>query len=174
MAEVKAGLTKAEYKGFYIAKPATTPVYYLLGAGVTALDENPNAQTETKAYINDKASTTDIVSYQWSFPFTAELLLKMGATEEAIKVIHDVPMNNGVGGAAILDLIIVNLYEPVEPIVEGVEPTEFRARRISVSDQVDNMGGAPVTTATMSGTLNGRGDPVWGVFDTTTKTFTAD
>lgn len=171
-----SGLTKKEYKGFYIAKPVDTgtPVYHLLGVGVTAFDESPNAQTESKAYIVDASTTTDITSYQWAYPFTAEMFLKAGATEEAIKMIHDVPMNNSVGGDAVLTLIVVNLYDPTDTPSIGDDHKTFTARKIDVAVQVDTMGGAPVTTATMSGTLNGRGDPVWGEFDITTKTFTAD
>ena len=93
---------------------ADNPDWQLMGYGFTAINETFGASTESTKYVNDKAESTDVVSYSSQFPFTAHMI----KSEVAIEISGD------------------NKQE-------------------------------------LSGNLNGRGDPIDGTFNTTTKAFTA-
>ena len=43
-----------------------------MGTGFTELNEDPEAQTTSKKYINDKSSTSSITSYEGEHGFTAD------------------------------------------------------------------------------------------------------
>ena len=55
--------------------------FELAGTGFTELNEEPNAQTTSKKYINSKSSSSSITSYEGEHPFTADQI----PSEEVIK-----------------------------------------------------------------------------------------
>ena len=59
----------------YLGIPGDSDTTYaLMGAGFNTLDENPAAQLDTKAYINDKAASSIVKGYQPQFPFDTDLI----------------------------------------------------------------------------------------------------
>lgn len=137
--------------------------FALMGVGFNTLDENPTAQKDAKTYINQKAQTTQIKSYQPTFPFDTDLI----SDEEAVMAIYDIGRNQKTGEAAELDYVRVELFKPVAD-----QENVFEARKFRVAVEVANITGEGGGIMKVTGNLNGVGDFVAGTFDTTTKTFT--
>jgi len=137
--------------------------FALMGVGFNTLDENPTAQKDAKTYINQKAQTTQIKSYQPTFPFDTDLI----SDEEAVMAIYDIGRNQKTGEDAELDYVRVELFKPVAD-----QENVFEARKFRVAVEVANITGEGGGIMKMTGNLNGVGDFVAGTFDTTTKTFT--
>lgn len=135
--------------------------YALMGAGFTALGESPNAQTKTKKYINEKASTTNVSSYQPQFDFEADQI----KDDEAVQFIYGVGRNEKTGSGCITQYVRVELWNPVEN-----EENTFTARKFNVAVVVSKMDGDD--DQVISGSLNSQGDFVDGKFNTKTRTFT--
>ena len=51
-----------------------TESFALMGIGFNTLDESPNAQKDSKTYINQKSQTSTIKSYQPAFAFDSDLI----------------------------------------------------------------------------------------------------
>ena len=136
--------------------------FVLMGTGFTTLDEEAGAQSETVKYINEKTSSSSIVSYESSFPFEAEHI----TDEDAIEAIYNVMRNHMTGADAEFDYVRVELWNPV-PNSENT----FEARKFKVSAEATSYSGE--NKQALSGNLNAVGDPVLGTFNTSTKTFTA-
>lgn len=137
--------------------------FALMGVGFNTLDENPTAQKDAKTYINQKAQTTQIKSYQPTFPFDTDLI----SDEEAVMAIYDIGRNQKTGEDAELEYVRVELFKPVAD-----KENTFEARKFKVAVEVSNITGEGGGIMKMTGNLNGVGDFVSGTFDTTTKTFT--
>lgn len=138
--------------------------FALMGVGFNTLDENPTAQKDAKTYINQKSQTTQIKSYQPTFPFDTDLI----SDEAAVMAIYNIGRNHKTGADAEKEYVRVELFKPVE----GSENT-FEARKFIVAVEVANITGEGGGIIKMTGNLNGVGDFVDGTFNTTTKTFTA-
>ena len=138
--------------------------FALMGVGFNTLDENPTAQKDAKTYINQKAQTTQIKSYQPTFPFDTDLI----SDEAAVMAIYDIGRNQKTGEDAELDYVRVELFKPVAD-----KENVFEARKFKVAVEVANITGEGGGIMKVTGNLNGVGDFVAGTFDTTTKTFTA-
>lgn len=142
-----------------VGKP-DVPDWVLMGVGFTTLDEEPNAQTDTVKYVCDKASSTSVTGYDTTFPFEAEQIKE----EKAINDIYKIARNHALGSDAERDYLRVELWNP------GEAENTFEARKFRVAVAVSEISGE--NKMSMSGNLNAVGDPVFGTFNTTTKTFT--
>ena len=138
-----------------------TPEYVLMGTGFNSLDESPQAQVDTKAYISDKSATTTIKGYQAQFPFDTDLI----KDEKAVMALYNVGRNQLQAGRAVMTYVRVELFEDA---AAGAYP----ARQFKVAVQVDSISGAGAEVIHVSGNLNGVGDFVAGTFNTSTKAFT--
>lgn len=150
----------ADYLGIEKDGAAT---YVLLGAGVNTLDENPAAQVDTKAYVNDRAASSIIKGYQPQFPFDTDLI----RSEEAIMELYSIGRNELTGADAERDYIRVELFEPA-----GSKANTFKARKFRVAVEVASCAGAGGEAIKVTGNLNNVGSFVDGTFETTTQTFT--
>ena len=137
--------------------------YALMGIGFNTLDESPNAQTDAKTYISQKAQTATIKSYQPVFAFDSDLI----ADEAAVMALYDVGRNQKTGADAEKDYVRVELFKPVADT-----PNTFEARRFRVAVEVSSISGEGGGVMKVTGNLNGVGDFVDGTFNTQTKTFT--
>lgn len=142
--------------------------FELAGTGFTELNEEPNAQTTSKKYINSKSSSSSITSYEGEHPFTADQI----PSEEVIKDLISIGKERKTGTDAEREFVRVDLDEKVTG--SGAESgTVFKARKFIVAAEIssfsDNDGELQV-----EGTLHDKGDPVMGKFDTKAKTFTPD
>lgn len=140
---------------------ADNPDWQLMGYGFTAINETFGASTESTKYVNDKAESTDVVSYSSQFPFTAHMI----KSEAAIQALYNVGRNHVTGEGTIFEYIRVELWDATETA------NTFKARKFEVSAEVSEISGD--NKQELSGNLNGRGDPINGTFNTTTKAFTA-
>lgn len=135
--------------------------YCLMGTGFTSLNEEPGAQTETKKYVNEKASSKSVNGYETVFPFESDLIPE----QEPIIALYNVGRNHCTGSDAEFEYVRVELWEPVSG-----QKNAFAARLFNVSAEISEVSGD--TDIQVSGNLNAVGDPVDGTFNTETKTFT--
>lgn len=142
---------------------SSTPSFALMGVGFNTLDENPNAQTDGKTYIHQKAQSSQIKNYQTQFPFDTDLI----ASEEAVMALYTIGRNQKTGADAELEYVRVELFQP-----DATLENTFKARKFKVAAAVTGITGAGGETVKVTGTLHGVGDPMYGIFNTTTKTFT--
>ena len=100
----------------YLGIPGDSDTTYaLMGAGFNTLDENPAAQLDTKAYINDKAASSIVKGYQPQFPFDTDLI----KSEEAVMELYKIGRDELTGADAERDYIRVELFEPLRPENSG-------------------------------------------------------
>lgn len=143
----------------------STETYALMGVGFNTLDESPNAQKDAKTYINQKAQTSTIKSYQPTFAFDSDLI----ADEEAVMALYDIGRNQKTGAEAELDYVRVELFEEAG----GSGTNTFKARKFRVAVEISTISGEGGGVMKVSGNLNGVGDFIDGTFNTETKKFTA-
>ncbi len=169
MAERKVDIVQRHQFADYLNVSKTeTPEFRLMGTGFTTLNESPNAQTETKKYVNEKSSTTTVTEYQTQFPYESDLI----ADEKCVIALYEVGRNHATGSDAQKDYVRVELWNPVVDDTTGeASTTEFAARKFVVSVEVSSIEGE--TDMKISGNLNAVGDPIEGTFNVTSKTFTA-
>lgn len=143
-----------------------TPNFVLAAVGFVTLDETLSAQTTSKQYINAKSQSSSVTSYQYSAPFTTDLI----QDQEAVSYINDIAEKEKLGGDAETDYVKVKLWSPVSTDAAN---TEFDARKRRVSVQVENRNNNSGELQ-LSGNLVGKSDWVYGKFDTSTNTFTPE
>jgi hypothetical protein len=143
---------------------AETPNWVLMGTGFNNLDENPQAQIETKAYINNKSATSIIKGYQTQFPFDTDLI----ESEEAIMALYNVGRNKLTGSAAEFEYVRVELF-----MEDGEDAEVFAARKFRVAAEIAGIAGPGAEVVHVTGNLNNVGEFVDGTFNIATKTFTA-
>lgn len=162
MADTVMRYQVADYLGITDDKGAAS--FALMGVGFNTLDENPSAQADGKTYINQKAQSNQIKSYQPSFPFDTDLI----KDEAAVMALYEVGRNQKTGVDAEKDYIRVELFEPV-----ASKENTFKARKFRVAVQVEGVTGEGGGAMKCTGNLMGVGDFIDGEFNTATKTFTA-
>lgn len=151
-----------QFADYLNTQSADKPNYCLMGVGFTSLNEEPGAQTESKKYVNEKASSKSVTGYETVFPFESDLIPE----QEPILVLYNVGRNHCTGSEAEFEYVRVELWEPV-----ASKENEFAARKFIVSAEISEVSGD--TDIQVSGNLNAVGDPIDGTFNTQTKTFTA-
>lgn len=139
-----------------------TPVYSLMGEGITSQVVNYNPQTSEETYIHQDSGTTEIESYRPTIP-TPQTAVKGDAVFEFIDSLRK---NRAVLADAHSDVVMVELYGTA---TSGSYP----AQKNTCSIQIDDFGGDGGTKLAINYTINLIGDPVDGTFNPTTKTFTA-
>ena len=144
-----------------VSEDSTTKKWALMGTGFTSLNESPNAQTNSKKYVNQKSTSTTVTHYETQFPYETDLI----PDEEAVASIYKVSRNHLVGSDAQREYVRVELWNPISGSTK-----EFTARKFLVSVEVSSVEGE--NDQTISGNLNAVGDPVDGIFNTETQTFT--
>jgi hypothetical protein len=137
--------------------------YVLMGTGFNTLDENPRAQTDTKAYISDASASSVILGYQTQFPFDSDLI----KSDKAIQALYDIGRNQKQGADAEMDYVRVELFRELDTPVENKHP----ARKFRVAVEVSNISGAGAQIVHVAGNLNNVGSFIDGVFDISTKSF---
>ncbi len=157
------GVRKRKMEADYLNISAdSTPNFVFCGTGFTSLTETPSAQTSSKRYINMDSARQSVTGYEWSASFEADQI----KSEEALWYIVDIARALKTGGDVETDFVQVDLDDPVTG-----EDNTFVARKrtvaIAVSEFADNDGELGV-----NGDFLGVSDPVFGTFNTTTKTFT--
>ena len=154
-------IQRHEFADYLNCGTSTTPDYQLMGTGFTSLNESPNAQTNTKKYVNEKSSTTSITQYQTEFAYDADLI----ATEACILALYNDGRDHKTGSDAVHEYVRVELWDPATTN----STTEFKARKFFVANSVSDIAGDD--DIQVSGTLHAQGDPIDGTFNISTRTF---
>lgn len=148
-----------QYADYLNVGTTDTPSWVLMGTGFTTLDEEPGAEVETTKYVNEVTSSSEIVSYEASFPFEADQY--MG--QEAVEALYEVGRNHYVGEDAEFEYVRVELWN-------GDATSGYEARKFKVAVEVSSISGE--NKQVISGTLHTIGDPTLGTFVVSTLTFT--
>lgn len=152
-------IKRHEYADFLNVGTTASPNYVLMGTGFTTLDEEPGAQSESVQYVNEKSSSSEVVSYETKFPFEADQIME----QDSISDIYNIARNHCIGSDAEREYVRVELWN-------RASANTYEARKFVVSVEVSTFSGEKKQT--ISGTMNAVGDPVIGTFNTSTKTFT--
>lgn len=153
---------RSEFQTFINTGTTGSPVWELLGEGITSGTLQYNPQTTEEVYIHQDSGTTEIESYRPTQPFEA----KHKETDAALAYLDGLRKTRPVLADALGEIVNVWLYETP---TAGAYPAE----RQTVGIQFDTFGGDGGTENVFGFTLNYRGDPVPGTFNPTTTTFTA-
>lgn len=137
--------------------------YKVIGDGVTDLSVSYNPQTKTEQYINQDSADTSITGYQPSAPVTMQV--KKG--DPVFEFVNNLRKNRAIGEDAETTIVNVDAYETASS-------GEYPAEKQNVSVQIDSYGGPATDPLSIGFTLNYKGDPVQGTFNTSTSTFTAN
>ena len=140
-----------------------TKAFALLGVGAKTLDENPSAQTKSRKYVCDKSATKSISGYDWNTAFDIGQIRE----QDAINFIVNIGENQLVGEDAETEYVVVDLDQK-----DAATDTSYHARKFNVAIEVASFTNDDGEMG-CSGNFLGKGDPVEGTFDTSTKTFTA-
>ena len=119
----------------------------LMGTGFTAIDEEFGAQSESVKYVNQSSASSDVVSYETKFPFTAHMI----PSEKAVNALYRVGRDHKLGEDARFEYVRVELWDPTED-------NKFHARKFIVSAEITEVSGD--NRQEMTGSLNAVGDPV--------------
>ncbi len=143
------------------APTAETPVWSLIGDGVTEMTIAYNPQTSEVTYVHEDSGTTDVESYKPTIaaPMTAI------AGDEVFEFVDGIRRARKVMGDCLTQCLIVYLYKDG---TSGAYPAE----KNDCAVQIDDFGGAGGESAKLNFTLNLQGDAVQGTFNPTGKTFT--
>ncbi len=156
-------LKRSLFAVFLNTGTSETPVYSLMGEGITAQTVNYNPQTSEENYIHQDSGVTDVESYKVSIPTPQTAI----AGDPVFTFVDKLRKDRAVLSAARSDVVLVELY--------GTEVTgAFPAEKNTCSIQIDDFGGEGGSSIAINYTVNLIGDPVKGTFNPTTKAFTAD
>lgn len=153
---------RSQFKTFLNTGTPGTPVWSLIGDGVTAGAIQYNPQTTEEVYIHQDSGSVLIESYKPNLPVEGTAI----KGDAAFDFVDNLRKNRAVLSAAASEVVNVWLYETP---TGGAYPAERQA----VSIQIDDFGGDGGKAAKINYTINFLGDPVKGTFNPTTSTFTA-
>lgn len=156
-----AKANRSDFKTFINTGTTESPVWALLGEGITTGAINYNPQTTEETYIHQTSGTTLIESYRPTFPVDAALDI----ADDALDYVEGLRQARSVGADAETEIVNVWLYETPSG-------SEYPAERQSVNIQFDTFGGDGGGPTRFSFTVNYLGDPVIGTFNPSTETFT--
>lgn len=153
---------RSQFALFLNTGTAETPIWSLVGDGVTEMSIAYNPQTSEVVYINQDSGVTDVESYK---PTIAAPMTAM-AGDPVFDYVDAIRMKRKVLTDCVTECLLVYLYKDEQ---SGAYPAEKNACGV----QIDEFGGAGGESTKLSFTLNLQGNAVSGVFNPTNKTFTA-
>ena len=145
------------------------PKWHRMNKGFTSIDESPNAQTDTVAYVGDRNTSTETTGYEVSFSFDTRLFVE----EEATMKLHYIGTSHEVGAGSTVEYMRVDLFRNLfDPYLDEYEADEYRARKFLCSVAVSTISGDGAAPIVVTGDLNSKGDFVIGKFNINTREFT--
>lgn len=133
-----------------------------LGGVITEMTESSNPAETEKQYIHQKSSITKVTGYANEFPITMDMVQGDVVAEDFYQLFY----TRATGSDLERDHYIVNLWES-----EG--ENTYKARKIRQTVLISEATGGAGEQKQITGSLRG-GDFVYGTFNVSTKTFTAD
>lgn len=148
----------------HLAKTENATTWHRLGKGIESLDSAMNPQTTEKTWIDDSSESTT-TGYQPAWAVNGDIY----DGDEASQLLYDMTWHRAKNDDAQVYMIVCKHWEA------GTSPGSFKAYKqlCSWAPESDG-GGSGGETVTFSGSLNAKGDPVYGEFNPETTTFTAD
>ena len=143
---------------------ATNPTWSLLGLGVSSAQMAMNPQSETTQYVHEDNASTSVTGYQPVLPVNQKLY----PGDEVFDFVDAIRQAGpSIGGNDLTQVVEVRLYET--PTTTDTYP----ATKWNVQVQIDNApGGDAGVNAELAFTLNIKGDPTDGDFNTSGLSFT--
>lgn len=139
-----------------------------LGGVITEVSESSNPKESTKQYIQDKSETVNVTGYSNEFPITMDMVKGDDVFENFYEKFYE----RKTGDDLKIDHYIVNLWEQIEENGTAAENT-YKCRKIKQTVSISECNGEAGAQKQINGSLKG-GDFVYGTFNTSTKTFTAN
>ncbi len=153
---------RSQFKTFLNTGTTTTPIWSLIGDGVTTGKISYNPQTLEEVYIHEDSATTEVERYKPAMAIDSTA--KQG--DAVFEYIDALRKSRAVMTDAHSEIMNVWLYETA---TAGAYPAE----RQPVSIQVNEFGGDGGGPAKISYALNFMGPSGAGTFNPSTATFTA-
>jgi hypothetical protein len=151
-----AKIKRSQIKTFLNTGTSESPVWSLLGDGVTSAKINYNPKLLEETYIIDDSASISVDSYAPTTPI--EMTCKSG--DAAFEYIDALRVGRSVLSTAETEIVNVWLYKQV---VDGFYPAEKQ----SVSIQIDDFGGEGGSATKINYTINFLGEPILGIFNPT-------
>ena len=152
MSKVKRSL----FRSFLNTGSIGSPVWSLIGEGVTAGAIAYNPKTTEETYIHEDSATTTVESYAPNFPLESTAV----AGDDVFEYIDTLRKDRGVLSSAESEIANVWLYKTA---ICGFYPAERQAASL----QIDEFGGDGGQAAKLNYTINFLGDPTIGRFNPT-------
>ena len=134
--------------------------FKFLGFSFTNLTEKPSPKTTSKRYVGNASATQSISNYEWSTDFEGDQI----ESDEVVEYIRNIGEMCLTGADAETEYLIVDRDK------EGTIADTYRCRKFNIAIQVDEFGDNDGELQ-LSGSFQGKGDPVLGTFTKTDKTF---
>lgn len=147
-----------------VSEGSEAETYAIMGTGFNSLNESPNAQVDTKAYVSDKSASSTTTGYQGQFPFEADMI----KDQRVIMKLYKIGRDQKTGVDAEVDYVRVETFEAIT----GKDKT-FAARKFRCSVEISDISGEGAQPLVVSGNLNQVGDFIDGEFNTETLKFTS-
>jgi hypothetical protein len=154
---------RSQFMTFINTGTTQTPIWSLIGDGVTTGKISYNPQTTDEVYIHQDSGTTEVESYKPNMPI--ESTAKKG--DAVFGFVDALRKGRKVLADAHAEVVNVWLYET--PALG-----EYPAERQAVSIQIDDFGGDGGKATVINYTINFMGDPTLGAFNPTSGAFTAN
>lgn len=138
-----------------------TPIWSLMGDGITEQTVNYNPQTEEETFVHQDSGDTSITSYRPTIPTPQTAW----AGDPVFDFVDKLRKSRAVMSDAETDICMIYEYDTAQA---GSYPAEKQ----HVSVQIDDFGGAGGESLKINYTLNFMGDAVEGQFSPDTNTFT--
>lgn len=162
MAQTKQKIKRSKFAVFLNTAPKTdTPIWNLVGDGVTELSIAYNPQISEVTYINQDSGVTDVEGYK---PTIATPMTAM-AGDAVFEFVDTLRVGRKVLSESMTECLLVYLYKDE---TAGVYPAEKNVCAV----QIDDFGGVGGEATKLNFTLNLQGDAVLGTFDPSKKVFT--
>ena len=134
--------------------------FCLIGEGFTSFAESKNPEEYSRKYVNDKTERTDVVGYSPSIAYSCDAI----ANDPCVQKIMDITDNEKLGTAAYVEVVNVNCWSQVNI-------NEYTASKRTYAIIPDSKGDG-TEALIYTGTMKAVSDPVYGVFNRSTFTFT--
>jgi len=158
-------ITRDQWRSYLGVKGAGNVVtYHLIGEGFTDLSESKNPKEYSRKYVHERSERSDVTGYAPSLAYSTDVY----SEDPVVLEIIDITDNELVGTDAQRDVVSVNLWKPIQG-----QASKFEATKRTYAVIPDSKGSGS-DAMVYSGNFKASGDPVFGAFDVTTKTFTAN
>ncbi len=162
-----AGLvTRNKRQSFMNTGTVNAPAWSLIGEGFTSLAESKNPNEYSRHYVHEATERTDVTGYAPSIAYALDVY----SDDPCIQKIIEITDKEEVGAAAQVDVVNVNLFEPVANATDT-----YKAYKRTYAVVPGNVGEG-TDALNYTGTFKAVGDAAPGQFAIANGagTFTAD